>query len=465
MVPGGSSARAPFAPPPGNASFAAEARGDDGFSSMLDEAAPAEFPSSEANASKDATGTRDTIAESPASESVPATSPVATPTPTTRVTPPIASDASETSGATNRADSSRAGTAVTDDASAESARGGTAIAGSAWIDASALSPSALAQSRGAWVRASATSGGSARGRNGGTAIAGSSDASTTPAGSASAKSADTSTGGASAAANCASTAPGSMPVLDLATLQAMRGTAGQLQPAQTAAVASTMAADAVASATTNDTAALAEAVAAAAAGDASAKANADRVDGIARDSRAITGPARETTMLVSSGNGSTAEVTRNAAGVETRHTPMTTATAILHVEARVQDARFAQACADRVVWCINQKIQHAEMRLEPPELGPIDVRISIEGDTVHTRFSAAHAVVRDALEQSIPKLRELVEQDGMHLASADVGSGGRHTRDNASSPPSSFVSDDTSTAVPATELRIARRAGLLDEYA
>jgi len=64
--------------------------------------------------------------------------------------------------------------------------------------------------------------------------------------------------------------------------------------------------------------------------------------------------------------------------------------------------------------------QVAEIRLNPAHLGPIEVRVAMKDDQASIIFSAQHGVVRDAIEASLPRLREMFSNSGLMLADANV---------------------------------------------
>ena len=64
--------------------------------------------------------------------------------------------------------------------------------------------------------------------------------------------------------------------------------------------------------------------------------------------------------------------------------------------------------------------QVAEIRLNPAHMGPIEVRVVMKDDQASITFSAQHGVVRDAIETSLPRLREMFNNSGMMLADASV---------------------------------------------
>ncbi|HVJ36628.1 MAG TPA: flagellar hook-length control protein FliK [Stenotrophomonas sp.] len=129
---------------------------------------------------------------------------------------------------------------------------------------------------------------------------------------------------------------------------------------------------------------------------------------------------------------------------------------------------FDEAVGTRLTWLAEQKIGHAHIKITPNDLGPVEVHLQMDGDKVHASFTAAHVDVRQALEQSLPRLRDMLGEHGFQLAHADVGAQQQGQREGGSgrSGPGGLdpaSSDEaTSVVVPASVLR-AR--GLLDAYA
>lgn len=80
----------------------------------------------------------------------------------------------------------------------------------------------------------------------------------------------------------------------------------------------------------------------------------------------------------------------------------------------------AQSLANRINLMNAKNMQAAEMRLDPPNLGSVRVQIRMDGDQATVIFQAANAHVRELLEQSLPKLREMMEAQGLMLADAQV---------------------------------------------
>ncbi|MGY5941375.1 flagellar hook-length control protein FliK [Stenotrophomonas forensis] len=133
------------------------------------------------------------------------------------------------------------------------------------------------------------------------------------------------------------------------------------------------------------------------------------------------------------------------------------------------DDGFDQAIGARLGWLADQKIGHAHIRLSPDDMGPVDVRLQLNGDKVHASFSSPHVDVRQALENSLPRLRELLGEQGFQLAHADVGHQAPGGDGNASGPSGGggLAGDGEPTPGDASvsPAQLIRQRGLLDAYA
>ncbi len=78
------------------------------------------------------------------------------------------------------------------------------------------------------------------------------------------------------------------------------------------------------------------------------------------------------------------------------------------------------ALGSRVRWMANQGVQVAELRLSPPNLGPLEVRLQVDGDRTHINILAPHAATREAVEAALPRLREMFAESGMNLGDVNV---------------------------------------------
>jgi flagellar hook-length control protein FliK len=92
----------------------------------------------------------------------------------------------------------------------------------------------------------------------------------------------------------------------------------------------------------------------------------------------------------------------------------------LALPTRLGDPGWQEGLSGRVSMMVNQRIGVATIRMNPPELGPIEVKVNLNHDQASVQFVSHAAQVRDALEQSIPRLREMLEQSGFTLVDSQV---------------------------------------------
>lgn len=66
-------------------------------------------------------------------------------------------------------------------------------------------------------------------------------------------------------------------------------------------------------------------------------------------------------------------------------------------------------------------LREVTLHLNPVEMGPVSVRIAIEGSVASVDFAATQAATRQQLEQSLPALAAALGEDGLSLGSSSVG--------------------------------------------
>jgi flagellar hook-length control protein FliK len=131
-------------------------------------------------------------------------------------------------------------------------------------------------------------------------------------------------------------------------------------------------------------------------------------------------------------------------------------------------ARWQDALASRIQWLVDHEVGEARIKLNPPELGALDVKISMLEDKTYVQFTAHHSAARDELAQSLPRLRELLSMGGLDVGGATVN-GGRDERPAQQSFAGSAgagASPLASIELPGDLPRLARAAaGRIDIFA
>lgn len=94
---------------------------------------------------------------------------------------------------------------------------------------------------------------------------------------------------------------------------------------------------------------------------------------------------------------------------------------------------WSDAVMRRVMWMSWQNVNGVNIALDLPELGPLQVRIVIQSDQASVVFTSKNGWVRDALDQTLPRLREMMEDQGINLTDANVSyqSANRQQQDSA----------------------------------
>lgn len=102
--------------------------------------------------------------------------------------------------------------------------------------------------------------------------------------------------------------------------------------------------------------------------------------------------------------------------------PLNTTLQDIHVDLPVGQPKWGGEFAQKIVWLSSQQNQVAEIRLNPAHLGPVEVMLSITQDQATAQFSSPHLAVREAIEQALPRLREMMAENGITLGNVMVGS-------------------------------------------
>lgn len=137
------------------------------------------------------------------------------------------------------------------------------------------------------------------------------------------------------------------------------------------------------------------------------------------------------------------------------------------------EAAFAGDLATEVRLLVGAGLHKAELRLNPAELGPIHIQLSISSQTADISFAAAHNLTREGITQSLPMLREMLAGQGLSLGQAGVSAGqggnafqdpGREQRAPTAAP---GAGRDTASDALGTHAISSVRAGrgMLDLYA
>jgi flagellar hook-length control protein FliK len=92
------------------------------------------------------------------------------------------------------------------------------------------------------------------------------------------------------------------------------------------------------------------------------------------------------------------------------------------IPARVGTQAWDNQVSQRIVYMVGKE-QAATLTLNPPDLGPVQVVLNVSNDGASVAFSSNQQEVRQALENALPRLREMMGENGITLGNATVDAG------------------------------------------
>jgi len=118
-----------------------------------------------------------------------------------------------------------------------------------------------------------------------------------------------------------------------------------------------------------------------------------------------------------------------------------------------------------LTWMTHQGLESGSLRVAPEHLGPVEVQITVQNGDASVWFGASHPDTRAALEQALPRLREMFASQGLTLT--DSGVSRESLRDYARPAAPQGVSAAAAIGSSDVSVSAAVRAslGLIDTYA
>lgn len=152
--------------------------------------------------------------------------------------------------------------------------------------------------------------------------------------------------------------------------------------------------------------------------------------------------------------------------------PATPAPAAARMGTPMGNPGWNNELGEKLVWMVSRQDSRAELVLNPPQLGRIEVSLTMNGDQANALFVSANPSVRDSLENALPRLREILLDAGITLGQAQVGAeSANHSAGNnddngrrsGGRGPEAHPATDTAVIEPAQWMR--RGNGLVDVFA
>ena len=186
---------------------------------------------------------------------------------------------------------------------------------------------------------------------------------------------------------------------------------------------------------------------------------------IAGDNRTADTPPASGTPPAAVNANPPAQGLERALSAEARHTA---------VNAHLHSAAWPQQFGDKIVWLAKNEQQSAQLTINPPQLGPIQISLNLSGDQASIAFASPHAEVRQAIESAMPQLKEMLSSAGISLGQSNVGANlTQQSAENPFSDANGKRSADENAILPANDKAanapgnpvLHRGRGLVDLFA
>lgn len=138
----------------------------------------------------------------------------------------------------------------------------------------------------------------------------------------------------------------------------------------------------------------------------------------------------------------------------------------LSAPVQIYEQQAAAQLKDKVIYQVTNKIQSAEIRLNPEDLGSVQIKLNLQQDQLNLQFTVSQPQAKEALEQQMPRLRELLEQQGLALAQSHVEQRGSQQQEQSrqfAGNSAGQSGQEAEAPAPAASVRASDR--LVDYYA
>lgn len=122
-------------------------------------------------------------------------------------------------------------------------------------------------------------------------------------------------------------------------------------------------------------------------------------------------------------SGTQSGATQNTQAAQPRNPQAAQAQAqqLFNAHPQLLTPRWGQAVGERMIMMAQHGPRSAQIQLDPPELGFMQIRVHVQGqDQISVSFTSPNPAVRDALEQQMPRLREMLAEQGLELSEGAI---------------------------------------------
>lgn len=130
--------------------------------------------------------------------------------------------------------------------------------------------------------------------------------------------------------------------------------------------------------------------------------------------------------------------------------------------------QWGEALSQRISLMTARNQSEARIQLDPPELGRLNIQIQVNSEQASVSFTSPHALVRDALEANVPRLQDMLSEQGLDLLDVDISDQSQQQADEQGGEEPSLLAgaDDETGQVDETASPLMTEASLslVDDY-
>ena len=151
------------------------------------------------------------------------------------------------------------------------------------------------------------------------------------------------------------------------------------------------------------------------------------------------------------------------------HSHRSSIDSVIKTQAEIADqptklAMASSALADKIHTMVSKEIRHAFIRLDPPELGALEIRVQVHHDQTQVHIVTQSALVREALESQSARLREAMAEQGMNLSNLDVSDQQPQQQSQERGYTTGGDSELDELATAETSVTVQSGLGMIDQY-
>jgi flagellar hook-length control protein FliK len=94
--------------------------------------------------------------------------------------------------------------------------------------------------------------------------------------------------------------------------------------------------------------------------------------------------------------------------------------AVVNEVISIQRKDFPEQVKEQVNVMMNLRLKQIDIRLDPPELGSMQIKLNMQGEQANVSIVVQNPQARDAIEQNMVRLREMLAEQGVDLGDTNI---------------------------------------------